>query len=460
MDNIIQESSGNTDNIDTQDSLKEQLKKEIEEELKKEMEEKEKEALEKKEIKRKKITKKILIALLLILMGLGIYLFMNRKDERSLNTATIEEVKPDSIQDKYGSKFWNGDQSITLADAMKGYKYAKNIEWLEYEKDGRKVFQIRIEHDTSKFLDDYRDSVMGTTNEILSEVQYTYYRFNQDKIKIYDNLYFYIPKDLAEEANVLELSKRELEIKESKDSKVSKNYEYFNDLKDIYEKKPDIEGVAGAMQDYYRNGYYRKSLVYTPDCDCESDELDKIYVLYKTVEEADTQLNNSYNNLMDSMDNEELRKTLIDVEKQWISYKDAEFKTLESSFYLKNEKTPSEVAKKLSEKYKIKVIVDRISELDYLSEILEQGNYPKLDYNEITKEEESLKKLYAGVLNKMNNDGQTKKNLMDSQQKWTIFNESSKKFMQMFPGNTEANYMLVPVSQRKPEIVIYSLLPY
>ena len=34
MDNIIQESSGNTDNIDTQDSLKEQLKKEIEEELK------------------------------------------------------------------------------------------------------------------------------------------------------------------------------------------------------------------------------------------------------------------------------------------------------------------------------------------------------------------------------------------------------------------------------------------
>ena len=78
MDNIIQESSGNTDNIDTQDSLKEQLKKEIEEELKKEMEEKEKEALEKKEIKRKKITKKILIALLLILMGLGIYLFMNR----------------------------------------------------------------------------------------------------------------------------------------------------------------------------------------------------------------------------------------------------------------------------------------------------------------------------------------------------------------------------------------------
>ena len=177
------------------------------------MEEKEKEALEKKEIKRKKITKKILIALLLILMGLGIYLFMNRKDERSLNTATIEEVKPDSIQDKYGSKFWNGDQSITLADAMKGYKYAKNIEWLEYEKDGRKVFQIRIEHDTSKFLDDYRDSVMGTTNEILSEVQYTYYRFNQDKIKIYDNLYFYIPKDLAEEANVLELSKRELEIK-------------------------------------------------------------------------------------------------------------------------------------------------------------------------------------------------------------------------------------------------------
>ena len=60
MDNIIQESSGNTDNIDTQDSLKEQLKKEIEEELKKEMEEKEKEALEKKEIKRKKITKKIL----------------------------------------------------------------------------------------------------------------------------------------------------------------------------------------------------------------------------------------------------------------------------------------------------------------------------------------------------------------------------------------------------------------
>ena len=135
MDNIIQESSGNTDNIDTQDSLKEQLKKEIEEELKKEMEEKEKEALEKKEIKRKKITKKILIALLLILMGLGIYLFMNRKDERSLNTATIEEVKPDSIQDKYGSKFWNGDQSITLADAMKGYKYAKNIEWLEYEKN-------------------------------------------------------------------------------------------------------------------------------------------------------------------------------------------------------------------------------------------------------------------------------------------------------------------------------------
>ena len=127
---------------------------------------------------------------------------------------------------------------------------------------------------------------------------------------------------------------------------------------------------------------------------------------------------------------------------------------------LKNEKNPSEVAKKLSEKYKIKVIVDRISELDYLSEILEQGNYPKLDYNEITKEEESLKKLYAGVLNKMNNDGQTKKNLMDSQQKWTIFNESSKKFMQMFPGNTEANYMLVPVSQRKPEIVIYSLLPY
>ncbi|MFZ2780321.1 MAG: lysozyme inhibitor LprI family protein, partial [Leptotrichiaceae bacterium] len=231
-------------------------------------------------------------------------------------------------------------------------------------------------------------------------------------------------------------------------------------LKDIYEKKPDIEGVAGAMQDYYRNGYYRKSLVYTPDCDCESDELDKIYVLYKTVEEADTQLNNSYNNLVNSMDNEELRKTLIDVEKQWISYKDAEFKTLESSFYLKNEKNPSEVAKKLSEKYKIKVIVDRISELDYLSEILEQGNYPKLDYNEITKEEESLKKLYAGVLNKMNNDGQTKKNLMDSQQKWTIFNESSKKFMQMFPGNTEANYMLVPVSQRKPEIVIYSLLPY
>ena len=77
---------------------------------------------------------------------------------------------------------------------------------------------------------------------------------------------------------------------------------------------------------------------------------------------------------------------MIDVEKQWISYKDAEFKTLESSFYLKNEKTPSEVAKKLSEKYKIKVIVDRISELDYLSEILEQGNYPKLDYNEITKE--------------------------------------------------------------------------
>lgn len=75
------------------------------------------------------------------------------------------------------------------------------------------------------------------------------------------------------------------------------------------------------MQDYYRNGYYRKSLVYTPDCDCESDELDKIYVLYKTVEEADIQLNNSYNNLVNSMDNEELRKTLIDVEKQWISYK-------------------------------------------------------------------------------------------------------------------------------------------
>ena len=55
------------------------------------------------------------------------------------------------------------------------------------------------------------------------------------------------------------------------------------------------------------------------------------------------------------MDNEELRKTLIDVEKQWISYKDTEFKTLESSFYLKNEKNPAEVAKKLSEKYKIKV---------------------------------------------------------------------------------------------------------
>ena len=54
MDNIIQESSEKIENIDTQDALKEQLKKEIEEELKREKEEKEKEALEKKEIKKKK----------------------------------------------------------------------------------------------------------------------------------------------------------------------------------------------------------------------------------------------------------------------------------------------------------------------------------------------------------------------------------------------------------------------
>ena len=324
-------------------------------------------------------------------------------------TEIEQTAAPSTDINDYKKKYWSGDSSITITDAFSGYKNAKNIEYLLYEKDGRTVFQVKAELEVKQILDYNGPDIKIGNDGDLSETAYLYFRKHQNDIKIYDNSYFYIPKENTGSEN-LDLSKREVEI--TNGNEVYKA-EYSNGLNDIYNDSFNYGAMLKNMNNFYLKVVPKKST--------------SISVKFETKEKADEELNKVYQHLTGIL-NDDQKSKLTSSQKAWLDYRDSEFKFLNSVFFIKDIPNSAEISNRFSEKYKIKIIENRISELNTYKALVDKKGTVKLDETEINKQMENLKQRYATLLTHLSGD--SLQFMKDSETKWSSFADTDLIFVQ------------------------------
>lgn len=405
--------------------------------------------------KEKKNFVPVLIFLLVVIIGIITYKILGNQYDNDITAVsaeteitTTEENNQAVTADEYKNKFWNGDKSVDFNTAFSGYINAKNTEWSIYEKDGRTVFQIRIEVDINQVLDYYRDNnkISGKNGDI-SERVYLYFRKFQNDVKIYDNSYFYIPKD-STEISGLNLAKRELEIINGKKTYIN---QYLKDLKDVYGRNFNYDVFLSNL-----NGFISGKT-------STSGNMSNVSVKFATKEKADEELNKVYQELTELL-TEDQKPILTDAEKSWIEYRDAEFKFLDLLFTISDENNSSEMSKKLSERYKINIVEDRINSLNKYKELVSKNGFIKVDTNEITKQQEALKERYAALLSHLKENDLTL--MKDSETKWNLFIQKDTSFInklqEVYNISENAPYTLSydPYSNRYKMLSVYDQLTF
>ena len=360
--------------------------------------------------------------------------------QEETQTETEQPAAPGTDINDYKKKYWSGDTSITISDAFSGYKNAGNVEYLLYEKDGRTVFQVKAELDTKQILDYSGPDVKIGSDGDMSEAAYLYFRKHQNEIKIYDNSYFYIPKESTGNEN-LDLSKREIEI--TNGNEVYKA-EYSNGLNDIYNDTFNYALMLKNMNNFYLKAIPKKS--------------SSISVKFETKEKADEELNKVYQQLAGVL-NDDQKSKLTSSQKAWLDYRDSEFKFLNSVFFIKDIPNSAEISDRFSEKYKIKIIENRIAELNSYKEITDKKGTVKFDEAEINKQKENLKQRYATLLTHLSGD--SLQLMKDSETKWSSFADTDLIFVQslsaILPEGETSQFSMVfePYSIRLKMLQIY-----
>jgi uncharacterized protein YecT (DUF1311 family) len=354
----------------------------------------------------------------IVVLGILLYIILgNINNNNRINDLAQEEALEETEQNTapstdlndYKKKFWSGDTSITIGDAFSGYKTAGNVEYLLYEKDGRTVFQVKSELDVKQILDYSGPDVKIADDGDISEMAYMYFRKHQNEIKIYDNSYFYISKENPGNEN-LDLSKREIEI--GNGNEVYKA-EYSNSLSDIYNDTFNYGAMLKNMNNFYLKAVPKKTV--------------DISVKFDTLEKADEELNKVYQNLTGALNDDQKAKLTVS-QKAWLDYRDSEFKFLNSIFFIRDIPNSSEIADRFSKKYKVKIIENRIAELNSYKELVDKAGTVKQDEAEINKQKESLKERYATLLTHLNGD--SLQLMKDSETKWSAFTDNDMVFIQ------------------------------
>lgn len=349
---------------------------------------------------------------IVVLAGILLYIIIgNMNNSNRINDLAKEEEQteveqntgPSTDINDYKKKFWSGDTSITIEDAFSRYKNAKNVEYLLYEQDGRTVFQVKSELDIKQILDYSGPDVKIGNDGNITEMAYLYFRKHQNDVKIYDSSYFYISKENTGNEN-LDLSKREIEI--TNGSEVFKA-EYSNGLNDIYNDSFNYGAVLKNLNNFYLKTVPKKST--------------DISVKFENKEKADEELNKVYQNLNNVLNDDQKSKLTVS-QKSWLEYRDSEFKFLNSIFFIRDIPNSAEIADRFSEKYKIKVIENRINELNSYKELIDKKGVVKLDDAEINKQKENLKQRYATLLTHLSGD--SLQIMKDSETKWSAFTDN------------------------------------
>ena len=309
--------------------------------------------------------------------------------------------------------------------------------------------QVKTEIDISKVLDYYSsNNKIGVKNGDISERVYLYFRKYQNNVKIYENTYFNIADD-TETTNTLNMSKREIEI--SNGTKTYTN-QYSKDLNDVYGKKFDYVVFLNNL-----NGYISgKTSV--------KGNLSNISVNFPSLDKADEELNKVFKELTGLLADDQ-KAVLTDAEKAWVEYRDSEFKFLDSIFNINGESNPQEMSKKLSERYKIGIIEERIKTLNSYKELMSKNGFVKIDAGETAKQQEALKQRYAALLSHLKDDNDLKE-MKESESKWAVFIEKETLFVnKLFETHNiseNAAYTLSfePYSNRYKIISVYDQLTF
>ncbi len=405
---------------------------------------------------RKKNFAPVVIFILIVLIGIIIYKILGNSHDNEtppVTTETEETVaKPENQNlsaEDYKNKFWNGNNNVNLNEAFSNYPNAKNTEWNISEENGKKVLQVKTEIDISKVLDYYSsNNKIGVKNGDISERVYLYFRKYQNNVKIYENTYFNIADD-TETTNTLNMSKREIEI--SNGTKTYTN-QYSKDLNDVYGKKFDYVVFLNNL-----NGYISgKTSV--------KGNLSNISVNFPSLDKADEELNKVFKELTGLLADDQ-KAVLTDAEKAWVEYRDSEFKFLDSIFNINGESNPQEMSKKLSERYKIGIIEERIKTLNSYKELMSKNGFVKIDAGETAKQQEALKQRYAALLSHLKDDNDLKE-MKESESKWAVFIEKETLFVnKLFETHNiseNAVYTLSfePYSNRYKIISVYDQLTF
>ena len=397
----------------------------------------------------------VLIFILIVLIGIITYKILgNRHDNETppVTTETEETVAKTENQnlsaEDYKNKFWSGNNTVNLNEAFSNYPNTKNIEWNISEENGKKVLQVKTEIDISKVLDYYSsNNKIGVKSGDISERVYLYFRKYQNDVKIYENTYFNIA-DGTEAVNTLDMSKREIEI--SNGNKTYTN-QYSKDLNDVYGKRFDYTVFLNNLNGYISGKTSAKG------------NLSNVSVKFATLQRADEELNILYKELIPLLADDQ-KAVLTDAEKAWVDYKEAEFKFLDSIFNISNESNPDEMAKKLSERYKISIIEERIITLNSYKDLVSKNGFVKIDAGEIAKQQEALKQRYATLLSHLKDSDL--KEMKDSESKWAVFIEKETLFVnKLFETHNiseNAAYTLSfePYSNRYKIISVYDQLTF
>ena len=152
-----------------------------------------------------------------------------------------------------------------------------------------------------------------------------------------------------------------------------------------------------------------------------------ISVKFETKEKADEELHKVYQQLTGIL-NDDQKSKLTSSQKAWLDYRDSEFKFLNSVFFIKDIPNSAEISNRFSEKYKIKIIENRISELNTYKELVDKKGTVKLDETEINKQMENLKQRYATLLTHLSGD--SLQFMKDSETKWSSFADTDLIFVQ------------------------------
>ena len=386
---------------------------------------------------------------IIVVLGILLYIIignMNGGDrigdlaQEETQTETEQSAAPGTDINDYKKKYWSGDTSITISDAFSGYKNAGNVEYLLYEKDGRTVFQVKAELDTKQILDYSGPDVKISSDGDMSDLAYLYFRKHQNEIKIYDNSYFYISKENPGNEN-LDLSKREVEI--TNGNEVYK-VEYSNSLNDIYNNTFNYGAMLKNMNNFYLKAVPKKS--------------SSISVKFETKEKADEELNKVYQQLTGGL-NDDQKSKLTSSQKAWMDYRDSEFKFLNSLFFIKDIPNSAEISDRFSEKYKIKIIENRIAELNSYKEVTDKKGTVKFDEAEVNKQKENLKQRYATLLTHLSGD--SLQFMKESETKWSSFTDTDLIFVQSLsaalPEGETPQFSMVfePYSLRLKMLQIY-----